>query len=358
MSNRLVTLSPHAVLPLRGIAMNKKNISFFMVLLLLLSLASGCIASQADPMLSTLTPLSAAVAGTATAQTANVGGEANQLATAFAKATAQSADIYATETARASLSSASKMATATVIAPVVAELPRYNINLGQGYVAWVHNPVSIDLNGYQQSGYANDYPLVTAKDFVMAADINWYTHNSLSACGFMFRSNGNSNKPSQYMVVITRFSTGYVAFTATVNGEMSNMRTFYPSQQDNSFTWLNNATNRLAIVVRGALIDVYTNGVLIGEIDTTQPPPDSMQSPPSLEIPKNSTPQQLQDYQNLMDQNNQNMSLVQSQMAGARMNFAKNKPIFSEGMLGFVNVSQSGESKCTFSNAWLFQIER
>jgi len=69
---------------------------------------------------------------------------------------------------------------------------------------------------------------------------------------------------------------------------------------------------------------------LIGEIDTTQPPPDSMKSPPSLEIPKNNTPQQLQDYQNLMDQSNQNISLVQSQMAGARMNFAKNKPIFSE----------------------------
>ncbi len=35
--------------------------------------------------------------------------------------------------------------------------------------------------------------------------------------------------PSQYMVVITRYATGYLAFTATVNGEMSNMRTFYPS---------------------------------------------------------------------------------------------------------------------------------
>jgi hypothetical protein len=177
--------------------MNKEKIPIFTVLLLLLCLAYGCGASQLDSMSSTLTPLSAAVAGTATAQIANVGGSADQLATAVYNATAQSANIYATETSMGSLNDTSRMATATVIAPVVAELPRYNINPGQGYVAWAHKPVTIDLNGYQQSGYANDYPQVTAKDFVMAADITWYTFNSLSACGFMFRSNGNRSKPSQ-----------------------------------------------------------------------------------------------------------------------------------------------------------------
>ena len=247
--------------------MHKKHIPFLAVLLLLLSVACGLGTAQLSPIAMTLTPLSAAVEGTTTAQAANVGGAGDQLATAVARATSQSADIYATETARGSLNSASRLATATVIAPVVAELPHYGINPGQGYVAWAHKPVTIDLNGYQQSGYANDYQQVTAKDFVMAADITWYTFNSLSACGFMFRSNGDRNKPSQYMVIITRFATGYLAFTATVNGEMSNMRTFYPSSQDKSFTWLNNATNRLAIVARGALIDVYTNGVMIGEIE-------------------------------------------------------------------------------------------
>jgi hypothetical protein len=340
--------------------MDKKNIPLLMVLLLLIlivSLASGC-AGQTDPMSLTLTPLSAAVAGTATSQAANVGGAANQLSTAVFKATAQSANIYATQTSMGSLNDASRLATATVIAPVVAELPRYNIDPAQGYVAWVHRPVTIDLNGYQQSGYANDYQQVTAKDFVMAADINWFTFNSLSACGFMFRSNGDRNKPSQYMVIITRFATGYLAFTATVNGEMSNMRTLYPPQLDKSFTWQNNATNRLAVVVKGKLIDVYTNGVMIGEIDTTQPPPDSMQSPPSIQIPKNASPQQLQDYQTLAGQNSQNLSMVQSQMGAARANFAKNKPIFSEGLLGFVDVSQSGESKCTFSNGWLFILNK
>jgi hypothetical protein len=309
-------------------------------------------------MAMTLTPLSAEVRGTATANAEDVGGSGDKLATAVAKATSQSADIYATETARASLNDASKLATATVIAPAVAELPRYGIDPGQGHVAWVHKPATIDLNGYQQSGYANDYQGITAKDFVMAADITWYTYNSLSACGFMFRSNGNTNKPSQYMVVITRYATGYLGFTATVDGEMSNMRTIYLAAQDKSFTWQNNATNRLAVVVRGALIDAYTNGVLVGEIDTTKPPPDSQQSPPRLVKPKNASPDQLKDYQNQIDQNQQNIDLLQSQMGAARQNFAKNKPIFSEGLLGFVGISQSGQTKCTFSNGWLFIIER
>jgi len=338
--------------------MDKKILRFLTILLVLVILASGCGAGHPDALSLTLTPLSAAVAGTATAQSANVGGAGDQLATAVSKATAQSANIYATQTARGSLNDSSKLATATVIAPVVAELPRYSIDPGEGYVAWVHKPVTIDLNGYQQTGYANDYQQVTAKDFAMAADITWFTYNSLSACGPMFRSNGDKNKPSQYMVIITRSANGYLAFTATVNGENSNMRTFYPSQQDKSFTWLNNATNRLAIVARGALIDVYTNGVKIGEIDTTQPPPDNIQSPPSFTLPKNATPQQIQEYQNLVGQDPQNFNLVQSQMSDSRKNFAKNKPIFTEGLLGFIDVSQSGESKCTFSNGWLFILNK
>jgi len=339
--------------------MHKKiSLAFVMVFLVVLSLACGLGAKSISQMDQTLTPLSAAVAGTATANSQNVGGPAEELSTAIAKATSQSAEIYATITARSSLNDASRQATATVIAPAVAELPRYNVDPASGHVAWIQGPLMIDLNGFQQSGYANDYKQITAKDFAMAADVNMNTFNSLSACGFMFRSNGDPNKPSQYMIVITRYATGYMAFTATVKGEMSNMRTIYLAAQDKKFDWQNNATNRLAIVVRGKMIDAYTNGVLVSSIDTTQPPPDNQQSPPSFQPPANADSQQLQDYQNQIAQNQQNMDLVNSQMSDARKNFAKNKPIFDEGLLGFVGVSQSGHTTCTFNNTWLFLIER
>ena len=338
--------------------MHKKTIPVIVLILLLLSMACGLGTQKLNPMSQTLTPLSAAVEGTVTAQAANVGGADDKLATAYAKATATSADVYATEAALGSLNDASRQATATAGAPVVAELPRYGIDPGLGHVAWLHNPVTIEVNGYQQTGFKNDYQQITARDFVMAADISMHTFNSLSACGFMFRSNGNATKPTQYMVVITRYATGYMAFTATVDGEMSNMRTIYLYAQDKTFNWQNDATNRLAVVVRGQMIEAYTNGILVGEIDTSQPPPDNQQSPPSIEIPANADPAQVQDYQNLIAQNSQNTDFVNGQMSTARKNFAKNKPILNEGLLGFINVSQSGQSKCTFNDAWLFIIER
>ena len=79
--------------------MDKKYFPFLTVFFLLLSMAYGLGTRPLDPMLLTLTPLSAEVAGTATARAANVGGASDQLATAVAQATARSADIYATETA-------------------------------------------------------------------------------------------------------------------------------------------------------------------------------------------------------------------------------------------------------------------
>jgi hypothetical protein len=337
--------------------MYKKIIPIVAIVLLTIGAACGS-GQNLSALDQTLTPLSAAVEGTVTAQAANVGGADDKLATAYVKATATSASVYATETALGSLNDASRLATATAAAPVVAELPRYGIDPGIGHVAWLHKPVTIEVNGYQQTGFANDYQGITARDFVMAADISMHTFNSLSACGFMFRSNGNATKPTQYMVVITRYATGYMAFTATVNGEMSNMRTIYLYAQDKTFNWQNDAINRLAVVVRGQMIDAYTNGILVSTIDTSQPPPDNQQSPPSIQIPPNANPDQVQDYKNLISQNSQNTDLVNGQMATARKNFAKNKPILTEGLLGFINVSQSGQSKCNFSNGWLFLIER
>jgi hypothetical protein len=333
--------------------MAKKRSLFFAALLLLFSLACGLGSQNLSPMSETLTPLSAEVAGTVTAQAANVGGADDQLATSYAQATATDTALNATLAQLAAVITPNP-GTATAIAPALAELPFYQIDPSQGYVAWVHRPVTIELNGYQQSDYKNDYQGIVARDFVMSADITWHTYNSLSACGFMFRSNGDTNKPTQYMVVITRFATGYLAFTATVKGETSNMRTIYPYSQDKSFTWQNDATNRLAIVVRGQNIDAYTNQHLVGQIDSSQPPPNSQQTPPKVELTGTPVPQQLQDYQNLMSQDAATNSMINDQMATASKNFAKNKPILDEGFLGFIGVSQSGQTTCTFSNGWLF----
>jgi hypothetical protein len=342
----------------RDNAMNKKLIPFLLVVVLLLSMACVVGSNNLDAMSQTVTPLSAIVEGTATARAEGDTGSSDELATAIAKATAQSQVIYATQTARASLSDESRLATATVIAPVVAELPLFGIDPAQGHVAWLHNPVTIDLNGYHQFGYANDYQQITAKDFVLASDITWDTQYGSSGCGFMFRSDGDKNKPNQYMVFITRFSNGALAFSATVNGDISNIHTFYPSQEDKSFKWFNKTTNRLAVVARGPIIEIYTNGVKVGEVDTTKPPPDNMKPPSKPLLPPGANAQQITDYQAQMDQYSDITNQMTSQLNQAKQNYAKNKAIFSDGFLGFLGLSESGHTSCTFEDAWLFIIEQ
>ncbi|MGD0610383.1 MAG: hypothetical protein ABSB41_02630 [Anaerolineales bacterium] len=337
--------------------MDKKGI---LILFTCLLLATGCnlATKPSDPMYQTLTPLTASVIGTATARALNSGGSGDQLATAFDVATQKSSEIYATQTARASLSDASKLATATAIAPVVAELPRYGIDPGLGHVAWLQGPLTIDLNGYQQNGYANDFSQVTAKDFVMAADITWFTQYGFSGCGFMFRSNGDKNQPNQYNIFLTRFADGTMVFAATAKGDIANLRVYFPSGEDKSFQWLNNTTNRLAVVARGNLIDLYTNGVKIGEVDTTQPPPPLLTIPdkPVLPAGANSTVQQ--DYQDQLTQFTQVTDQINATLAQAQANFLNKKSVYTDGILGFLGMSDSGRTTCKFSNAWLFIIDR
>ncbi len=327
-------------------------------LLFVAIIAVSCGPEQANllPIYQTLTPLSDSIRSTLTERAGQTGGN-DDLSTAIAKATSESQLVYATETAIADLNSPSRLATATAIAPVVAELPSYGIDPGEGYVAWLHQPVTIQLEGYQQTGYANDFQNVTAANFVMAADITWHTFNSASGCGFMFRSNGDTNQPSQYMVVITRVASGQMAFLGMVNGKIANYHSFYPRSKDKSFSWFNDATNRLAVVARGKIIDIYTNEELIGEVDVTQPPdPIAISAPPTPELPSQANNSQLQDFNNQMSQSNSNMAALNNELAQAQQNFSTSNAVLTDGFLGFVSLSQSGSMTCKFSNSWLFNL--
>ena len=336
----------------------KRRLSTSLVLLFLAGLACSMPnAVQLDPLSLTLTPMSSIIAGTATARYEEENSSNDELATAIVKATAESGGVFATQTAYASLNDESRLATSTAIAPVIAELPRYNVKPEEGYVAWIHDPAKIELHGFQQSGFVNDYPQITAGDFVMASDIFWHTRNSDSGCGFMFRSNGDQNKPSQYSILMTNTAGGYVGFLASLNGELANIGTFFPSTQDHSFNGLNDATNRLAIVVRGNLIDIYTNGVWIGQVDVTKPPDPNMPRPPAPSLPPNATAEQRRQFNQQLARQDSDMTAINNQINTALKNFKEGKAVFTDGLLGMVGMSQSGDMTCTFNNTWLFVIQ-
>ena len=328
--------------------MKRKTITSLIMLFLTILACSMPTAVNLDPVSLTLTPMSAIIASTATARYVEENSSNDKLATAIVKATSQSGSIFVSQTAYASLNDESKLATSTAIAPVVAELPRYGVDPKEGYVAWIHDPATIELHGFQQTGYVNDYPPITADDFVIVSDIFWHVRNSDFGCGFMFRSNGDQNKPSQYSVLMTNTASGYVAFLATLEGELVNIGTFFPANEDRSFNGLNDATNRLAVVMRDNMLTLYTNGVWIGELDVTKPPNPNMPRPPAPELPPNATEQQRRQLE---------LDSIDSQIKLAMKNFKEGKAVYPEGLIGLVGMSQSGDMTCTFNNTWLFIIQ-
>ncbi len=299
--------------------------------------------------------------GTAVAQTATAAGmesgEINELATAEANATEKARDVQATQTARAVGQSDSQIAEATLAAPMVAELPQYGLDKTSGRPAWLHDPLVLEISGYQQMTYGNDHPEVTAADFVLAADLTWDTQYGSSGCGFMFRSDGNQDKPNMYMVLATRFASGHVLFSALADGEIANVHDFYPKTSDQSFQWQNGTTNRLAVVARGTLIEIYTNGVKIGEVDTTKPP-TRLPSPPKPIPPVDQTnAAALQAYQNQMKEYQEIIEQQEAMFRSAQKKYNERIAIFDEGFLAFVAASESGRTVCTFEDAWLWLLE-
>lgn len=321
---------------------------------LLLALSVGCNGTDSGQPDSTLSALSTSVAGTATAASLKESAE-DDLATVQAEATAKAASIQATGTAGSAGRSAEQNAEATRAAPIVAELPQYGLDASSGRVGWIHDPLSLEISDYMSFTYGNDHMEVTAADFVLAADITWDTRGG-SGCGFMFRSNGDKNKPDQYMVLMSRFATGHVIFTALSQGEIANVHDFYPKSNDSTFNWQNNATNRLAIVARGNLIEIYTNGTKIGEVDTTKPP--SRLPAPSKPLPPlnqsdtaamNAYQAQLKEYNDIIAENEKTYQ-------SALKNYMKREAVFTDGFLAMVAASESGRTVCTFSDAWLWLL--
>jgi hypothetical protein len=142
-----------------------------------------------------------------------------------------------------------------------------------------------------------------------------------------------------------------------VQGEIANVHDFYARSEDKSFAWENGTTNRLAVIARGNLIEIYTNGVKIGEVDTTQPP-SRLPSPPKPLQPLDTSnltavqnyEAQLKEYQDIIKQG-------ESTYQSALKNYMAREAVFEEGFLAMIAASESGKTKCVFTDAWLWLIE-
>jgi hypothetical protein len=135
------------------------------------------------------------------------------------------------------------------------------------------------------------------------------------------------------------------------------VRDFFPKSEDPTFSAENGAKNRLAVVGRGKMIEIYINGSKIGEIDTTQPPPQP-KLPPPPKLPTNANiPTELDQYKKLLSEREELLSRMRSNYSTALGNFKTTQAVFEEGFVAMIAVSESGQTICQFDNAWLWIIE-
>ncbi len=310
--------------------------------------------AEAQPDL-TLTAMSRAIVGTATADALKGDQTSIDLETAEARATATTRAIQSTQAVRATSVDTNKNATATASAPILAELAFYNVDTTLGHVGWITTTQTLTVTGYQQTKIT--MAPVTAADFVLASDVTWDSRYA-SGCGFMFRLNGDPNKPDAYMFIISRVATGHAVFTALVNGELANIHDFYPKDNDKSFNSDNGATNRIAVVARGNILEFYSNQAKIAEVDTTQPPTPIQMPAPPVKPPSSEGQAAMDQYLEQAEQYKDYVKQMQTQYSNALNNYSQNQAIFTNGFLGLSVLSEAGLSECKFDNTWLWVIDQ
>lgn len=310
-------------------------------------------------------PLGSTSDSEATAQALRTSIAANATLEAQAEATAQAEETQPTaaqamataQPAQATEPAVETGPTQTALAPIRGELSLYGLDPNLGQLGWIHPPLTLEVDEYRGSKFDTAFPLTVASDFVMASDITWDTEYGGSGCAFVFRSDGNKEQPSQYIVAASRISNGRVFFAVMSQGELVVARDFYANGIDPKFDASNGATNHLAVVGQGSTFTIYSNGTRLGEVDPNDPlPPLALPDPPLRPLlmadPAVAAAyrQSLAEYQRLVnrlkEEYNQRLRL-----------WEKMDKDFDRGFVALGVVAESGRTQCEFTNAWLWILK-
>jgi hypothetical protein len=333
-----------------------KPTGYFILILLVLGTATLACSSGSDAD-ATAQAISEIFSKTATAEALKGANPENPLQTAQVEATQQAQNIEVTQEAITEANSEAQKATTEAAAPVLGELNLYGVDTDKGYVAWIHQPKTLEVDGYMAMDFANDHPETIVQDFVISADITWNTQYGSSGCGFMLRSNGNQNAIDQYMALITRGGSGHLIFAILENGEPVGGYDIFPRTKDKSFDWHNDTTNRVAVKGQGSLFTFYTNGTWVGEVNLTEPPPKPVY-PASPVMPEDQTDlKALDEYKAALAEYDEMIAQINDNYNALLARNQTQSPIFEQGFVGMTVVSESGRTTCQFEDIWLWMIE-
>jgi hypothetical protein len=333
-----------------------KPLLLVIALILLVFVLLACSSSGGEDEISA-EELAQAIALTITANAVESGESVDTVGTAQAEATLQSQSSAATMTAAASLNEEQKAGTATAFAPFLPELEIYGVDPNRGRPAWIHPPIRLELEGYQQNDSANQYIGTVAKDFVLSADITWNTEYGTSGCGYVLRSDGNEETPSQYMLIATRGGAGHVIFATMANGEFVDQQDFYATGIDPSFGFQNDQTNRIAVVARGMDFEIWSNGTKLGDLKVGEPPSQPVFPPPPQMPSDTSDSAAMEEYQKEKERHEEEVEQIQQAFRSQQQNNEEYNTAYERGFVTMIAISESGRTICEFDNAWLWLME-
>jgi len=336
----------------------KQNFRLTISVLVLISILSACGSGGDDAaQQSTLEAISDTVRQTATAQAALDLNPNAAIETAHALATAQEQSVVETQAAQGALSAEAQAATATAVAPILAELPKYGVDPSAGKMGWIHPPETLEVEGFMQFDYVNYFISTLAQDFVISADITWDAVGSTSSCGFVIRSDGNQDAMDTYLATISRVGSGYFLFLTVAKGEPVTGQVYYANGRDPAFDWQNGATNNLTIVGRADHFWVYTNGTLIGEVDPSAPP--ILNLPPKPQEPADtSNVEAMAQYAIELANYDAEVAQITAEYNARKRALQNADTTFERGFMALVALSRDGKkTTCQFDYAWLWLID-
>jgi hypothetical protein len=200
---------------------------------------------------------------------------------------------------------AAVQATATtdaVMAMVKPELDKVGVTPADGHLVW-HNDEDIVLSAtsYNEWNYQALKDAGSLKNFVMHADIGWNSTSGLAGCGFVFRSGEDFDTSSQYKLLLVRLQSAPGWLMDYFN--LGKWQYSLNGSDDLSRAILDkpDSVNKLTLVARGQDLLTFING--------------------------------------------EKMRLLES-----------NKQL--EGSAAFMVDQESGTTTCTFSNGWIYSLDK
>jgi len=187
-----------------------------------------------------------------------------------------------------------------LLADITKELERVGVSAGEGSLGWIMTePVTIKVDSYNTTLYSEFEPAFSAADYVLHADVTWESTGGWALCGVMMRSEADFDKGEQYRFQMIRLS-GMPSWDI----ERWNYGEWVATASNQiidskSMDQENGATNTVTIVAKEGVFSVHIN-------------------------------------------DDKSKNVLDSKV--------------KEGNFAFMNWQDTGETTCTFTNAWVWVL--